>query len=46
VLAGGYSSSQGSFQRGDVEYADGEIQHQPVADADGDCVCLVSCIRD
>jgi putative transcriptional regulator len=41
VLAGGYRDAQGSYRRGDVEVADGDVVHQPVADADGDCVCLV-----
>jgi putative transcriptional regulator len=41
VLAGGYSNEFGSFLRGDVEYADADIVHQPVADADGPCLCLV-----
>jgi putative transcriptional regulator len=41
VLAGGYSDALGSYRRGDVETADGEVVHQPVADQDGDCICLV-----
>jgi len=41
VLAGGYKSEFGAFARGDVEYADQSVNHQPVADEDGPCVCLV-----
>ena len=41
VLAGGYSDDTGHFMRGDVEAADDEMVHQPVADAGEDCVCLV-----
>ena len=41
VLSGGYSSEFGGFARGDVEFADDSIVHQPVADADGPCLCLV-----
>jgi putative transcriptional regulator len=41
VLAGGYRDAFGSYQRGDVETATNAIQHQPVADPDGDCICLV-----
>jgi len=41
VLSGGYSSEFGGFVRGDVEFADADIKHQPVADDDGPCLCLV-----
>lgn len=41
VLAGGYSDSTGSYKRGDVEYADDDLTHQPVADEGEECVCLV-----
>lgn len=41
VLAGGYSDAAGAFVRGDVECADGDMIHQPVADQDEECVCLI-----
>jgi putative transcriptional regulator len=41
VLAGGYTDAFGSYRRGDVETADTDTLHQPVADDDGDCICLV-----
>ena len=41
VLAGSYSDSFGNYRRGDVETATTETLHQPVADNDGDCLCLV-----
>jgi len=41
VLAGGYADEGGHFVRGDVEWADGATVHQPHADADGECLCLV-----
>ena len=41
VLSGGYSSELGAFARGDIEFADEEVKHQPVADEDGPCLCLV-----
>jgi len=41
VLAGGYRDSFGSYRRGDVETAGTDTLHQPVADNDGDCICLV-----
>lgn len=40
VLAGGFTDEFGSFTRGDVEIADGEVQHQPVAMAGEACICL------
>ncbi|AHM03199.1 hypothetical protein roselon_00783 [Roseibacterium elongatum DSM 19469] len=43
VLQGGYSSEDGHFVRGDLEVADQETHHTPVADDDGeDCICLVA----
>lgn len=41
VLAGGYTDALGSYRRGDVETASNETVHQPIADDDGDCICLV-----
>ena len=40
VLAGGFQDERGHFLRGDVAIADEEIDHRPVADTDGDCLCL------
>lgn len=40
VLAGGYSDPRGRYRRGDVTVSDETIDHRPVADADGDCICL------
>jgi putative transcriptional regulator len=40
VLAGGYTDEFGSYARGDVETADAEQVHQPVADAGEPCICL------
>jgi len=41
VLAGGFSDRSGRYARGDVCAADPSVEHRPVADADGPCVCLV-----
>lgn len=41
VLAGGYNDDIGQFVRGDVEWADDQMVHQPHADQDGECLCLV-----
>lgn len=40
VLAGGFTDAMGSFRRGDVAVADDAIEHQPVAMAEGPCICL------
>ncbi|CAK0759726.1 putative transcriptional regulator [uncultured Gammaproteobacteria bacterium] len=40
VLAGGFRDELGSYRRGDVLYHDGSVDHQPVADAEQDCLCL------
>ncbi|MSO98625.1 MAG: hypothetical protein EXR11_10470 [Rhodospirillaceae bacterium] len=41
VLAGGCQDASGSYRRGDVEFADNNVTHQPIVDDDGDCICLV-----
>lgn len=41
VLAGGYKDDGGQFLRGDVEWADSGVVHQPMADPDGECLCVV-----
>jgi putative transcriptional regulator len=40
VLEGGFKDASGHYLRGDVELADSAVDHRPVADADGDCLCL------
>jgi putative transcriptional regulator len=40
VLQGGFADEHGHYVRGDVCFADEAVEHQPVADADGDCLCL------
>jgi len=41
VLAGGYKDDGTQFLRGDIDWADDQTVHQPLADRDGDCLCLV-----
>jgi putative transcriptional regulator len=41
VLEGDFSDEHGRYARGDLAVADGSIEHQPVAGAAGDCLCLV-----
>ncbi len=40
VLVGAFHDVMGHFQRGDVAGTDEHVDHQPVADAAMDCVCL------
>lgn len=40
VLAGAFRDGQALFARGDIEVADEELEHQPVATEDADCICL------
>jgi len=40
VLAGSFSDEHGTFARGDVEEADEDVEHQPIADPGEDCICL------
>ncbi|MBA5776437.1 cupin domain-containing protein [Stappia sp. F7233] len=41
VLDGGFSDGIGHYLRGDVSFADDTVDHRPVADDDGDCLCFV-----
>ena len=40
VLTGGFSDESGHFVRGDLAVVDEQTNHQPVADAGEDCICL------
>lgn len=42
VLQGSFSDSQGRFGVGDVETAQDDIDHQPVAGPEGPCICLAA----
>ncbi len=41
VLQGAFRDGDERFARGDVEMADDETEHMPVADLGEDCICLV-----
>ncbi len=45
VLKGAYHDHMGYFSRGDVADLDEDIEHKPVVDLDGDCICLVATER-
>lgn len=40
VLQGAFSDEVDRFARGDVEVADEDLEHMPVADISADCICL------
>jgi putative transcriptional regulator len=40
VLAGGFSDGDRQYRRGDFSFGDGATDHSPVADDDGECLCL------
>jgi putative transcriptional regulator len=41
VLDGGFADETGHYGRGDVGVSDEGVVHRPVADEDGDCLCLI-----
>ena len=42
VLQGAYRDELDRFGRGDVEIADQDLTHTPVAEAGLDCICLAA----
>ena len=40
VLQGAFRDAAGHYARGDLAIADGSVNHQPVVDADADCICF------
>lgn len=45
VLKGAYRDHLGRFARGDVADLDEDIEHKPVVEMEGDCICLVATER-
>jgi putative transcriptional regulator len=41
VLKGAFHDGDARYARGDVEIADDMVEHQPVADIGGECICFV-----
>lgn len=41
VLEGGFTDEFGHYGPGDVSIADESIEHRPVGDGDGECLCLI-----
>lgn len=42
VLQGSFSDEIDSFRRGDIEIADDDTEHKPVAGMEADCICLAA----
>ena len=42
VLTGSFSDSFGRYRAGDLIEMDEDVEHEPVADAGGECVCLTA----
>ena len=45
VLKGAYRDHMGRFAQGDVADLDEDIEHKPVVEMEGDCICLVATER-
>lgn len=42
VLKGAYRDEGDRFARGDIEFANQDLEHTPIAESDEDCICLVA----
>lgn len=42
VISGAFSDTSGRYGPGDVCEADPEVEHQPIADAEEGCICLIA----
>lgn len=42
VLYGSFSDERGRYRPGDIDMADADVHHQPVVDAEGECICLAA----
>ncbi|MBO6755406.1 MAG: cupin domain-containing protein [Roseibium sp.] len=40
VLKGGFSDADGHYARGDIAFADDNVDHRPIADEGEDCICF------
>jgi len=43
VLTGGFTDATGHYVRGDLQMADGALEHRPLADPGEDCIVLAVC---
>lgn len=42
IVSGSYSDRFGQFKAGDLAEMDDDIEHQPIVDADSECICLAA----
>jgi putative transcriptional regulator len=42
VLQGAFSDKTDRFGKGDIEVATQDLNHQPIAEMDEDCICLAA----
>jgi putative transcriptional regulator len=42
VLKGSFSDARGRYGPGDLDEADDDVQHQPIVDNDGECICIAA----
>ena len=42
VLVGGFTDGRDAYVAGDLIEADEHVDHQPIVDADGECICLAA----
>lgn len=42
VLKGAFRDEGGRYARGDLEVADSDVNHQPIAEPGEDCICLIA----
>ena len=45
VLNGAYADETGRYSRGDMQDLDDDVEHQPIADQDTGCICLIASER-
>ena len=45
VLSGAYADETGQYMRGDMQDLDDDVEHQPVADKEQGCICLIASER-
>jgi len=42
VLKGSFSDSRGRYDPGDMDEADAEVEHQPIVEPEGECICIAA----
>lgn len=42
VLSGSFTDEFGTFRPGDLAEMDSEVEHQPIVDKEGECICLAA----